>query len=118
MNLGDGNTKYFYSLMRARHVQSFISKIEDMEGTTFSDPPGITATFVSYFSSLLGPHIVSQKPDLSHIAPYGYVSELDAMNLTMPATIAEIEEVIKAANPNKAPGRMALMPISLKFFGL
>lgn len=86
VNLGDGNTKYFYSSMWARHAQSFISKIEDMEGTTFSDPPGFASAFVSYFSSLLGPHIVLQRPDLSHIAPYGYVSELDAMNLESPGS--------------------------------
>ena len=104
VNLGDGNTNYFYSLMHKRHAQSFISQIEDMEGNSFSNPSGIAAAFVCYFSSILGPKIVLQQPDLYHTAPFGYVSDMDAMSLTMPVTITEIGELIKAANPNKAPG--------------
>lgn len=46
VNLGDGNSKYFYQLMRTRHAHSFISQIIDMEGNTFSDPQGIAAVFV------------------------------------------------------------------------
>lgn len=43
-------------------------------------------------------------PDLSHVTPHGYVTEEDALLLMKPVTISEIEEVIKGANPNKAPG--------------
>lgn len=63
VNLGDGNTKYLYRLMRKRQTQPFISQITDMEGTTFSDPSGAAAVFVSYFSSILGPTIEVRKPD-------------------------------------------------------
>ena len=54
VNLGDGNTKYFYRLMRKRQHHSFISHIEDMDGNKYSDPSGIAAVFVSYFSSIFG----------------------------------------------------------------
>ena len=38
VNLGDGSSKYFYRLLRARHAHSFISQITDAEGNTFSEP--------------------------------------------------------------------------------
>lgn len=42
INLGDGNTRYFYGLMKMRHSdQSYISKITDYEGNTFTDPSAI-----------------------------------------------------------------------------
>ena len=43
-------------------------------------------------------------PDLSHAIPHGYVSKVSTLELTQQVTISEIEEVIKTANPNKAPG--------------
>ena len=41
VNLGDGNSRYFYLLMRTRHANFVISQKTNMDGTTFSDPPGI-----------------------------------------------------------------------------
>lgn len=55
VNLGDGNTKYFYNLMRTRHANSFISQITDKEGNIFADREGISAVFVSHFSDILAP---------------------------------------------------------------
>lgn len=43
-------------------------------------------------------------PDLSYIGPSNYVSDEDAESLKLPVAVSEIEEVIKASNPNKAPG--------------
>ena len=104
VNLGDGNSKYFYRLLRARHAHSFISQITDAEGNTFSEPQGIAAVLVSYFSNLLGPTVDMHQPDLSYISPSNYVSDEDAESLKLPVAVSEIEEVIKASNPNKAPG--------------
>eukprot|EP00268_Persea_americana_P005851 TRINITY_DN12021_c0_g3_i1.p1 TRINITY_DN12021_c0_g3~~TRINITY_DN12021_c0_g3_i1.p1 ORF type:complete len:434 (+),score=46.51 TRINITY_DN12021_c0_g3_i1:1707-3008(+) len=60
VNLGDGNSKYFYRLMHTRHAHSFISQIIDKEGNTFSDPQGIATVFVPYFTGILGTPIDMQ----------------------------------------------------------
>ncbi|KAJ8622058.1 hypothetical protein MRB53_030587 [Persea americana] len=46
----------------------------------------------------------NQSPDLSHITPHGVLTDGDALALMRPVTVAEIEDVVKSANPNKAPG--------------
>ena len=104
VNLGDGNPKYFYHLMRKRQARSYISQIEDKEGNTFHKPAGIVAVFVSHFKDILAPPIDMQHLDLSQLIPHGHVTEDDANILSMPVTITEIEDAIKIANPNKAPG--------------
>lgn len=49
INLGDGNTRYFYGLMKSRHNASYISQITDEEGITYSDSHGIERVFISHF---------------------------------------------------------------------
>lgn len=82
VDLGDGNTKYFYNVMRTSHANSFISQITDKEGDIFADHEGISAMFVSHFSDILAPATGVQYSDLSHIVPHGYVNEEDANALT------------------------------------
>lgn len=48
--------------------------------------------------------MLCQSPNLSQVTPHGVVTEEDALSLMNPVTISEIENVIKAANPNKALG--------------
>ena len=91
VNLGDGNTKYFYNLMRASHANSFISQITDKEGNIFADHEGISTVFVSHFSNILALATEVQYPNLSHIVPHGYVTEEDANSLTRQVTISDIE---------------------------
>ena len=59
---------------------------------------------MNHFQHILAPSGPFQSPDLSHIIPHGYVTKENALNVMKPITISEIEEVIKATNPNKAPG--------------
>ncbi|XXG82782.1 hypothetical protein AAC387_Pa10g0673 [Persea americana] len=104
VNLGDSNTKYFYRLMKKRQSHAYISQITGADDTIYTDSSGIAAMFVSHFQSILGPDIQNQSPDLSHITPHGVLTDGDALDLMRPVTIAEIEDVVKSANPNKAPG--------------
>lgn len=59
---------------------------------------------MDHFHNIIGPNILPQHPDLSHVTPHGYVAEDDALNFMKLVTQSEIENVIKDANPNKAPG--------------
>ena len=60
--------------------------------------------FVSHFQNILGPEMHCQSPDLSKILLHGVLTNEEALSLMTPVTISEIEDVIKAANSNKAPG--------------
>ncbi|XXG62096.1 hypothetical protein AAC387_Pa05g0532 [Persea americana] len=104
VNLGDSKTKYFYHLMKKRQSQAYISQITDVEGTVYTDHSGIAVVFVSHFQNILGPEMHCQSPDLSQILPHGVATDEDALSLMTPVTISKIEGVIKATNPNKAPG--------------
>ena len=56
------------------------------------------------FKKILAPTIDGLVPDLAHVTPHGYVNEEDTTGLLKPVTRSEIEEAIRNANPNKAPG--------------
>ncbi|XXG82825.1 hypothetical protein AAC387_Pa10g0712 [Persea americana] len=104
VNLGDSNTKYFYRLMKKRQSHAYISQITDVDDTIYIDSSGIAVVFVSHFQRILGPDIQNQSPDLSHITPHGVLTDGDALALMRPVTVAEIEDVVKSANPHKALG--------------
>ena len=104
VNLGHSNTKYFYRLMKKRQSQAYISQITDADSTVHTDSTGIAAVFVSHFQNILAPDVPSQYPDLSRITPHGVLTDGDALDLMCPITVAKIEDVVKSANPNKAPG--------------
>lgn len=56
------------------------------------------------------------QPDLSYNPPFGFVYDEDAIGLNLPVTVSEIEEEIKASNPNKAPGPDGFNAHFFKFF--
>lgn len=104
VNLGDSNTKYFYRLVKKRQSQAYISQITDADNNVYTDPSGIAVVFISHFQNILGPEMQCQSPDLSQVLPHGIVNEEDTISLMRPVTNPESEDVIKTANPNKAPG--------------
>lgn len=90
--------------MRKQQTQADVFQIDDAEGNTYTDPSCIAAVFVSHFQDILAPAARTEFLDLSHIIPHAYVTEEDTINLIKLVIISEIDDVIKAANPNKAPG--------------
>ncbi|XXG82817.1 hypothetical protein AAC387_Pa10g0705 [Persea americana] len=91
--------------MKKRQSQAYISQIIDADNIVYTDSSRIAAVFVSHSQQILGSDIQNQYPDLSHITPYGVLTDGDALDLMHPITFAEIEDVVKSANnPNKAPG--------------
>lgn len=64
--------------MWKRQTQAFISKIVDLEGNTYSKPPGIAAAFVSHFEKILAPTIENHHPKLTHVTPHASVTAVDA----------------------------------------
>lgn len=71
INLGDGNIRYFYGLMKQRRVSSFISKLVDPDGIEFSDPRVIENIFLNHFKGILAPQLEAVNSDLSHVTPFG-----------------------------------------------
>lgn len=104
INLGAGNTRYFYGLMKYRHNASYISQITDEEGITYSDSHVIEQVFISHFQKILAPLLDEFHPNLDFVEPFGLLSIEDAYTFFKPVTQEEIEFAVKNANQNKAPG--------------
>ena len=49
LNLGDGNSRYFYGLLKHHQKNSYIDDITDNEGTYFTEFESIYEVFISHF---------------------------------------------------------------------
>ncbi|XP_075091612.1 uncharacterized protein LOC142171806 [Nicotiana tabacum] len=54
LNYGDLNTKFFHSILKARRNTNRIFTISNNNGDIINDLPGITQSFVEFYTSLLG----------------------------------------------------------------
>ncbi|WCJ23342.1 hypothetical protein M5689_005374 [Euphorbia peplus] len=54
VQLGDGNTAYFFRQFKIRSAQKRILRIQDAHGQVFTDSDEIGKTMVDFYKSLLG----------------------------------------------------------------
>lgn len=64
----------------------------------------LNAILLIISKKILGPALDEVVSDLSHVNPFGRIDDNEALELIIPVTTKEIEEAIKIAIPNKAPG--------------
>lgn len=55
LNLGDSNSRYFYSLFKSNTRKNCINSIVDSEGNELNKKDAIEATMVSHFQSIMAP---------------------------------------------------------------
>ncbi|XP_077236579.1 uncharacterized protein LOC143878157 [Tasmannia lanceolata] len=105
LNLGDSNTAFFHSAMKARKNQNSIQGTGTADGSISTNPDEIADTMVAYFKSLLNkedsalPIHPNNFPNPSRI-----LSEEDSLQLTNFFSAADIWNVIKNSDGNKSPG--------------
>ncbi|XP_077242063.1 uncharacterized protein LOC143882467 [Tasmannia lanceolata] len=105
LNLGDSNSSYFHSAVKARTNQNSIQGTTTYGGDISTDPGEIAKTMSSYFQDLLNrsDNSSSRDPDLIP-DPIRKLSSTVASLLTKDFSSEEIWQVIKDSDGNKAPG--------------
>ncbi|XP_077232625.1 uncharacterized protein LOC143869974 [Tasmannia lanceolata] len=105
LNLGDSNSSYFHSAVKARSNQNGIQGTTTDGGNISTDPGEIAKSMSSYFEDLLNKvdNSSSRDPDLTP-DPIRKLSSTEASLLTKDFSSEEIWQVIKDSDGNKAPG--------------
>lgn len=105
LKLGDCNSKFFYASIKQRQHRNKLGSIFGEDGTHFTSPKEVRMEVERFYKSLLGfaagtlPHV-----DLAAVRKGPILSGADQEFLLQPVLHADIDEAIKAINPDKAPG--------------
>ncbi|XP_077228657.1 uncharacterized protein LOC143861656 [Tasmannia lanceolata] len=101
LQLGDSNSKFFHSVVRARNIANNIMALEKTNCNITTNPEEIADIPQSYFSSILNSQRsqTCQCPD-----PIRKISDQEASWLSRSISNEEIEDVVLKAPSNKAPG--------------
>ncbi|KAJ9535362.1 hypothetical protein OSB04_un001524 [Centaurea solstitialis] len=100
---GDGNTRYFHSVVKSRGNKGWVNEIEDLEGNRFMGA-AVPQQFVSHFKKMLGTSedVVSiLDPDELFVKK---LSSQQAELMIRPVDDKEIKEAIFGIDDLKAPG--------------
>lgn len=101
--LGDGNTRYFYGLMKKWHSQAFISQITDSKRYYILWSSCNCSGFCLSFSAIIMSSFWSQLRKIFLLPnPFGRLNVEDVAKLLQPVSIEEIEYTLKIANPHEA----------------
>ncbi|XP_077215467.1 uncharacterized protein LOC143850014 [Tasmannia lanceolata] len=104
LNLGDSNSKFFHSALKARRNQNSIHGLCGPSRDVTTDQNQISAMLVSHFHSLLNQHPPNSTPIASVPFPLRKISSEEAFLLSKPFTQEDIKSVIFSQNGNKVPG--------------
>lgn len=84
MNLGDNNTKCFYSQVRSNRKKSTIVSIKDKDGSIYDNPSHINSVMMNHFQEILATnnYRATEYPELSHVAVIGKISDEESNSLS------------------------------------
>ncbi|XP_021744067.1 uncharacterized protein LOC110710117 [Chenopodium quinoa] len=105
VKLGDGNSHYFFSVMKTRQARNIIDSIFYSNQVLLKDPNAISHEIISFYKSLLG----TQAPwlpvvDLITMRRGKQLSSAAQSYLIRPISHAEIDAGLKGIDNTKAPG--------------
>ncbi|XP_021766985.1 uncharacterized protein LOC110731431 [Chenopodium quinoa] len=105
IKLGDGNSHYFFSVMKNRKARNRIDSIFDSNQVLLKDSDAISHEIISFYKSLLG----TQAPwlpvvDLVTMRRGKQLSSVSQSYLIQPVSHAEIDAALKGIDSTKAPG--------------
>lgn len=93
LNLGDSNSRYFYSLIKSNRKRMNIHTITDNKRVSYSTPNQIESVIVDHFRGILARKnlLEQQSSCLEHIQISGKLNNDDISQLCKPISIEEIE---------------------------
>ncbi|XP_056698434.1 uncharacterized protein [Spinacia oleracea] len=105
LQLGDSNSKFFFSAMKERYAINSIDVLYDDHGTKLTTETDIQAEIKNFYGKLIGSAATSLTGIDVPIVRHGIqLSAADADSLIIPISDLEIDTAIKGINVNKAPG--------------
>lgn len=109
INMGEGNLRYFYSVLNSKRKRTFISKVVDNDGSCCIDREHIENVFTEHFRKILAPPTIADHAmgiDLSQAKVHGRMGSQDISVLGRNIQLNEIMDAIKLSSPNKLPERV------------
>ncbi len=97
---GELPTPYFTRIIKRRQAQRAIPAARALDGTSHTDPKGISEVFTSFFRNLYEKD--PSNPDL--LKPFEYQSVHSWTTVTSPISVEEVQETIARGNALKSPG--------------
>lgn len=105
LNLADKGTKFFHSLVKRHHRESFIASMNGHDGNPTSSANEVISEFVDYFTNLIG-HApdICEPIDPTVLLYDRTLTHDEASPLCRPVTIAGIKGARFSIEKYKAPG--------------
>ncbi|XP_021843478.1 uncharacterized protein [Spinacia oleracea] len=105
LQVGDSNSKFFFSAMKERIARNSIDILYDDSGKKLSTTQEIQEELSSFYKKLIGTAASSlMGVDAGVVRKGKQLSAADAEMLVVPVSDAEIDAAIKGIDINKAPG--------------
>ncbi|XP_056690241.1 uncharacterized protein [Spinacia oleracea] len=105
LQVGDSNSKFFFSAMKERIARNSIDILYDDSGKKLSTTQEIQEEVSSFYKKLIGTAASSlMGVDVGVVRKGKQLSAADAEMLVVPVSDAEIDAAIKGIDINKAPG--------------
>ncbi|XP_056698108.1 uncharacterized protein [Spinacia oleracea] len=105
LQLGDSNSKFFFSSMKERYAINSTDVLYDDHGTKLTTEADIQTEIKNFYGKLIGSVAASLTGIDVPIVRHGIqLSAADADSLIIPISDLEIDTAIKGINVNKAPG--------------
>ena len=111
---GNKNSKYFYSLEKARYNKKTMSRIIDDNNLILDTPREILAEQHRFYSELYkkDENVRFRFKNMSQIQ----ISEEDKISMDAPITLDELTEAVKSMKHNKSPGGDGITAEFMQFF--
>lgn len=106
LNLGDSNSRYFYSLFKSNTKKQCINSIVNTNGIELFSKAEIEDCIVTHFQSIMSHSnsLPREVQDLSHFNVTGNLSSEEVVWLASQVTDLEIVKEVKMANSRKSLG--------------
>lgn len=105
LQLGDQNTRFFFSAMKQRHARNTMVTMMNEAGDFLTEPDQIQHEVLSFYKNLLGSKTQGlQEINQSYIRQGPLLSSVSQQGLVKPVTPADIDAALKSIDDSKAPG--------------
>ncbi|XP_074292579.1 uncharacterized protein LOC141619458 [Silene latifolia] len=104
VNLGDDNTRFFHSKIKARRAQNKVLKIKDMHGVVYYEVNTIEQAFIKYYQEVLGSYTQVIKVCPTVVKKGKTATSEQAKFMLQEMTKTEVKEALFSIPVEKAHG--------------
>ncbi|XP_060175300.1 uncharacterized protein LOC132606018 [Lycium barbarum] len=104
IKLGDGNTRYFYSIIKHKKMQQVVTQIRDKNDVLQTEPDAVANVFVDYYKVLLGTKERERTKAFRSFVRNGRTLSVEQqLDLMRQYSIKDIKDAMFSINGTKCP---------------